>query len=165
MPNRAEFVMALGLLLGAIILVREALRLPIGWTAAGPGAGFFPFWLATGVTACAVLIFAKSLRAARAGGSGGAGRVEPFIPPGAWRPLLIAFLPMVAVIALISYLGLYLGGALYLAGYMRWVGRYRWSRIALVSTLIPLGLFLIFERWFLLPMPKGVFLEYLLYGR
>jgi len=160
MLKRPGTLMALGLVVGAVFLLREALRLPIGWTSAGPGAGFFPFWLATGVTAFAVLIFAKSLRAARAGGPG-----APFMPPGAWRPLLIAFLPMVAVVAVINYLGIYLGGALYLAGYMRWVGRYQWSRIALVSTLVPLGLFMIFEQWFLLPMPKGAFLEYLLYER
>jgi len=163
MPNRAEFVMALGLLLGAIILVREAVRLPIGWTTAGPGAGFFPFWLAAGVMLFALLILARTLRAGRVGSSRSV--VKPFIAATARRPLLIAFLPMVAVVAVIEYLGLYLGGGLYLAGYMRWVGRDRWSRIVLVSVLVPLGLFLIFERWFLLPMPKGVFLEYLLYGR
>lgn len=163
MPNRAEFVMALGLLLGAIILVREAVRLPIGWTTAGPGAGFFPFWLAAGVMLFALLIVGRTLRAGRAGSSRSV--VKPFIAATARRPLLIAFLPMVAVVAVIEYLGLYLGGGLYLAGYMRWVGRDRWPRIVLVSVLVPVGLFLIFERWFLLPMPKGVFLEYLLYER
>jgi len=155
--------MALGLVLGAIILVREAVRLPIGWTTAGPGAGFFPFWLAAGVMLFALLILARALRAGRAGASGSV--VKPFIAATARRPLLIAFLPMVAVVAVIGYLGLYLGGGLYLAGYMRWVGRDRWPRIVLVGVLVPLGLFLIFERWFLLPMPKGVILEYLLYGR
>jgi hypothetical protein len=34
-----------------------------------------------------------------------------------------------------------------------------------VSVLIPLALFFLFERWFLLPMPSGVILEYLLYKR
>ncbi len=163
MPNRAEFVMALGLLLGAIMLVREALRLPIGWTTAGPGAGFFPFWLAGGVMLFALLILGRTLRVGRAGSSTMV--MKPFIAATAWRPLLIAFLPMVAVVAVIEYLGLYLGGGLYLAGYMRWVGRHRWPRIVLVSVLVPLGLFVVFERWFLLPMPKGVFLEYLLYER
>jgi hypothetical protein len=162
MLNKAETGMALGLLLAAVILVRESLRLPIGWTSTGPGAGFFPFWLSAGVTLWAALILARSLRAGRLRA---ATESEPFIASTAWRPLLIAFIPMVAVVAVIDYLGIYLGGALYLAGYMRWVGRDRWLRIALVSVLLPLGLFLIFERWFLLPMPKGAILEYYLYGR
>ncbi|MDR7481895.1 MAG: tripartite tricarboxylate transporter TctB family protein [Armatimonadota bacterium] len=155
---RAELVVALGLVAGALLLVREALRLPIAWTAAGPGPGFFPFWLAVGVTASAVAVLVKTWRAGRRGAA-------PFIPAGAWKPLLIVFLPMVAVVALIHYLGIYLGGAVYLAGYMRLVGRHRWAQVAAVSVALPLVLFLIFERWFLMPMPKGVALEWLLYGR
>ena len=93
------------------------------------------------------------------------GRAAPFVPREAFRPLLIAFLPMVAVIAALNYLGIYLGGALYLAGYMIFVGRHHWSTVVLVTILLPLALFFIFERWFLLPMPKGLLLEYLLYGR
>jgi hypothetical protein len=48
---------------------------------------------------------------------------------------------------------------------MRLVGRHRWLSIGLVSVLVPLVLFFIFERWFLLPLPKGTILEYFLYGR
>lgn len=156
--HRAELVMALGLVAGALLLVREAMRLPIAWTASGPGPGFFPFWLAVGVTACAVAVLVRTWRAGRRRGA-------PFIPAGAWKPLLIVFLPMMAVVALINYLGIYLGGAVYLAGYMRLVGRHRWLQVAAVSAAVPLVLFLIFERWFLMPMPKGVALEWLLYGR
>ncbi len=159
--RKAETLMALALVLGAGILLREALRLPISWTGAGPGAGFFPFWLAVGVALCAVVVFVQSLRTRAAAN----GPDEPFIPTRAWKPLLIVFLPMAAVIAFIDYLGIYLGGALYLVGYMRLVGRHRATTIVLVSVLVPLILFFTFERWFLLPLPKGVLLEYLLYGR
>ena len=90
---------------------------------------------------------------------------EPFIPQRAWKPLLIVLLPMVTVIALMKWLGIYIGGGLYLAGYMRLVGRFRWPMVALISVLIPVVLFFIFEKWFLLPLPKGSLLETLLYGR
>lgn len=159
--RRAETLMALALVLGAGVLLREALRLPIAWTGAGPGAGFFPFWLALGVTICAVIVFLQSLRAPAAASSG----KTAFIPAGAWKPLLIVFLPMVAVVALIDSLGIYIGGALYLAGYTWLVGRHRWVTVVLVSVLVPLALFFLFEKWFLLPMPKGRILEYLLYER
>jgi hypothetical protein len=157
--RRAETVVALILTVGAALLVREAHRLPVGWAGSGPGAGFFPFWLAVGVGICAALIFLRSLRAPTPDNT------EAFIPPTAWKPLLIALLPMAAMIGLVNYLGIYLGGALYLAGYMRFVGRHRPAAIVLVSVLLPLSLFLIFERWFILPMPKGSILEYFLYGR
>ena len=39
---------------------------------------------------------------------------------------------------------------------MKWLGRYRWldgrSAIAIV---VPILTFLMFERWFLVPLPKG----------
>ena len=158
--RRAEMVAALVLAAGAVILVREALRLPVGWTSIGPGAGFFPFWLSIGVAISALVIVAKSVRVPAT-----PGRDTPFIRTPAWKPLLIVFLPMVAVIAALRYLGIYIGGALYLAGYMTFVGRHRWVSIILVSVLVPLALFFIFERWFILPMPKGRLLEYLLYER
>lgn len=158
--RRAETLIALGLTVGAVLLLREALRLSISWTGVGPGAGFFPFWLALGVTICAGIILVQSLRAP-VGADGG----RPFIPAGAWKPLLIVFLPMAAVVALIDYLGIYLGGAIYLAGYTWLVGRHRWFTVLLVSVLVPLSLFFLFERWFLLPLPKGSLLEYYLYER
>lgn len=158
--RRAEMVAALVLAVGAVVLVREALRLPVGWTSIGPGSGFFPFWLSIGVAIAAVVIVAKSVRVPAT-----PGRDAPFIRTTAWKPLLIVFLPMMAVIAALRYLGIYIGGGLYLAGYMTFVGRHRWVSIVLVSVLIPLALFFIFERWFILPMPKGRLLEYLLYER
>jgi len=158
--RRAEMVAALILAIGAAILVREALRLPVGWTSIGPGSGFFPFWLSIGVAVTAVVIVMKSVRVPAT-----SGRDAPFIRPTAWKPLLIVFLPMVGVIAALRYLGIYIGGGLYLAGYMTFVGRHRWISIILVSVLIPVALFFIFERWFILPMPKGRLLEYLLYER
>ncbi|HEV8338846.1 MAG TPA: tripartite tricarboxylate transporter TctB family protein [bacterium] len=159
--RRAETLIALGLTLGAVLLVREALRVSISWTSVGPGAGFFPFWLALGVTICAGIILFQSLRAP-AGANGGD---RPFIPARAWKPLLIVFLPMAAVVAVIDYLGIYIGGAVYLGGYTWLVGRHRWYTVILVSVLVPLLLFFTFERWFLLPLPKGRILEYLLYER
>ncbi|MGH2453466.1 MAG: tripartite tricarboxylate transporter TctB family protein [bacterium] len=163
--RRAETIMAAVLTLGGALFLREALRRPITWTAVGPGAGFFPFWLALGVTACAAILVMQSLRAPAAAGGG-----QPFIPAGAWKPLLVVFLPMVAVVVLIDYLGIYLGGALYLAGYTSFVGRQRWYITLLVTVLIPAALFFIFERWFLLLLPKGTILTAFLdainfYGR
>lgn len=158
--QRAERSFAVLLLVGALGLISQALKLAIAWTSIGPGSGFFPFWLTIGVGICAALIVLKSLRSPAAPGGG-----TPFIKRESVQPLLIVFLPMVAVIALLRYLGIYIGGGVYLAGYMTFVGRQRWYTVIAVAILIPLALFFIFERWFLLPLPKGALLEYLLYGR
>ena len=158
--RKAEQVMAFALLVIAAALMREATRLQISWTAIGPGAGFFPFWLSVGVGISAAIILVQSIKPA----ARNANTDEPLIPPHAWKPLMVVLLPMAAVIAFLDILGIYLGGAIYLAGYTRLVGRFRWPVVILVSLAIPLMLFLIFERWFLLPLPKGVILERILYG-
>ncbi len=160
--RKAERTMGLVLVITALVLLVEAHQLPIAWTAIGPGAGFFPFWLAVGVAITAVVILARSLRPAA---TVRPGADEAFIPATAWKPLAVVFFPMVAIILFMNYLGIYIGGALYLAGYMWLVGRHRWFSVIAVSVLIPLVLFFIFERWFLLPLPKGVLLELILYGR
>jgi hypothetical protein len=158
--RRAEIVFTVLLAVGTAILLRESLRLPVAWTSIGPGSGFFPFWLSVLAAFQVLVLIVRSVRAPVP-----PGRAAPFIERESARPLLIVFLPIIAVIALLNYLGIYLGGALYLAGYMTFVGRHRWISVLLVSVLLPLALFFVFERWFLLPMPKGMLLEYLLYER
>ncbi len=158
--RKAETVVALLLLFGAGAMVRQALDLPVTWTSIGPGAGFFPFWLSVGVLLAAAILVVQSLHPQLADRGSAS-----FIPAHAWRPLVVVLAPMVAVIAFMDLLGIYIGGAIYLAGYMWLVGRHRLVSIVLVSVLVPLVLFFIFERWFLLPLPKGVILETLLYGR
>ena len=56
---------------------------------------------------------------------------------------------------LLPGIGLYVAAAVYMAFYMRWVGRHGWPLIALVSVIVPVMAFIVFERWFLVPMPKG----------
>jgi hypothetical protein len=38
---------------------------------------------------------------------------------------------------------------------MRWVGRHSWLAVVGLAVGIPVATFLIFEKWFLVPMPKG----------
>ncbi len=65
------------------------------------------------------------------------------------------FVPSVIYVGLIGFIGIYSASALFIAVFMRWLGRFQWPTIILVSVAVPLSLFLIFELWFLLPLPKG----------
>ena len=38
---------------------------------------------------------------------------------------------------------------------MKWLGRYTWVLTLGVAIAVPLIAFLLFERWFLVPLPKG----------
>jgi hypothetical protein len=51
--------------------------------------------------------------------------------------------------------GLYLASIALIAWFMLRHGRYRILPTAAVSVGVPLLAFLVFERWFLVPLPKG----------
>ncbi len=133
------------MLVGGVVLF-DTVRLGIGWGTDGPKSGFFPFWLATiMVLTCGAII----VQAAR-GASG-----KPFVTRKQLRPVLKVLWPAAGMVALTHFAGLYVASALYLGFYMRWVGRHSWLAVMTLSVGIPVLTFWIFEKWFLVPMPKG----------
>jgi hypothetical protein len=55
----------------------------------------------------------------------------------------------------IPYLGVYVSSALLIAGFMKYFGQYSWLKSVIVAVVVPLLLFVTFEQWFLVPLPKG----------
>src|SRR5215475_12049167 len=142
----ANLVTALALIVVGGVVIADAVRLGIGWDTEGPQSGFFPFWLAVlMVTAAAVIALQAVSRTTTA----------PFVTATQLRPVLAVLAPAAAMVLLMEYLGLYVAAAVYMAFYMRWVGRHSWPTIAVLGLSVPLVTFVVFERWFLVPMPKG----------
>ncbi len=147
------------MLLGGVVLY-DAARLGTGWSTDGPRSGFFPFWLATCLVAISVAIFIQAL-------------VRPSAKPFATRQRIVPVLkvvgPLTAFVVLTdppgpwSGLGLYVAAAFYMGFYMRWVGRHHWLTVVAVSIVVPVVAFVIFEQWFLVPMPKGPLEDWLGY--
>jgi putative tricarboxylic transport membrane protein len=133
------------MLLGGVVIV-DAVRLGIGWGLEGPGSGFFPFWLAVlMVGACAgILVQAARRRDGR-----------PFVTRAAAGPVVAVLAPAAGMVIATHFMGLYVAAALYMGVYMRWIGRHPWPLTLALAVAIPVAAFLIFERWFLVPMPKG----------
>lgn len=142
----ADLVTALALIVVGGVVIADAVRLGTGWDVEGPQSGFFPFWLAVLMVAAAALI---ALQAAHRT------ITAPFVTAAQLRPVLAVLVPAAAMVVLTEYLGLYVAAALYMAFYMRWVGRHSWPAIVLLGLGVPIVTFVIFERWFLVPMPKG----------
>jgi putative tricarboxylic transport membrane protein len=131
--------------LGGIVLV-DAMRLGIGWGTDGPRSGFFPFWLALIMIVTCTVIFVQTFwRGSR----------EAFVSREQLGPVLKVILPAAAMVLLTHFVGLYVAAALYTGFYMRWVGRHSWMSVVAVALAISVISFLIFELWFLVPMPKG----------
>jgi putative tricarboxylic transport membrane protein len=134
------------------IVIYEALGLGMGWANEGPQSGFFPFWLAALLAAIGAVLFGQALLERSQ---------TPFVTRERFVPVLKVLVPLAGFIVLTdppgpwSGLGLYVAAGLYLGFYMRWVGRHPWREVLVLSTVIPVVTFLIFETWFLVPMPKG----------
>ena len=65
------------------------------------------------------------------------------------------FLPFAGYVFALGFIGIYVASALYIALFMWWFGRYPPSRGIAVGVVIATVLFLMFEVWFLVPLPKG----------
>jgi hypothetical protein len=150
----AELVTASVLmLLGAVVLF-DAVRLGFGWGPDGPRSGFFPFWLALiMVVTCAVILAQAAL----------GGRTKSFVSREQLSPVLKVLWPATAAVALMHFIGLYVASALYMGFYMRWVGRHSWVMVVVIALGVSVGSFLVFEKWFLVPMPKGPLEQWLGY--
>lgn len=146
-----ETAVALTLLALAAVVVVDSLRVGIGWADDGPRSGAFPFWIGVLLAACAGWILLGALR-----GRGG----DAIFAERAQLARVAAMLAPIAVyVAAIGPLGIYVASALLIAWFMlrhgerggRWVG----PTVAAVSLGVPLAAFMVFERWFLVPLPKG----------
>ena len=133
------------MLLGGIVLF-DAVRLGFGWGQDGPRSGFFPFWLALIMVIVCGVIFAQAAWG---------GRGKSFVSREQLGPVLKVLWPATAAVALMHFIGLYVASALYMGFYMRWIGRHSWATVLLVALGTSIGAFLVFEKWFLVPMPKG----------
>lgn len=142
----ADLIVASALMLLGGLVILDALRLGIGWGTDGPKSGFFPFWLALLMVVCCAIIFVQQWLKKTA---------RSFVESKNLGLVLKVLWPAVLAVALMEWLGLYVASALYLGFYMRWVGRHSWAAVIGLSIGIPVVTFLIFEKWFLVPMPKG----------
>lgn len=148
--RRVDAACALACLLLAVVVLGEGLRLGIGWGTDGPQPGFFLFYLGLALALCAAGVAAQAARRADA-----PLYRRPFLEARQWVPVAEVLGPAVGMVALTHLLGLYVAGGLYLGAYMRWIGGHSWALTALLTVAVPVATFLVFEVWFLVPLPKG----------
>jgi hypothetical protein len=153
-----EVVVALLLLGGSAIVISDAVRIGFGWQeGVGPAPGYFPFWVALilGISSLVTLVSAVL-------GHGGGETFVSLRPFGRVLAVLVPSLVYVGLIGGISLgpveiprLGIYVASALFIAAFMIAVGRENVLKAIAVGVAVPVALFFMFEKWFLVPLPKG----------
>jgi hypothetical protein len=69
--------------------------------------------------------------------------------------MLLMLLPTAAFTAAIFVLGIYVASVVFIAAFMVWQGQYSYFKSIAVGSGISAALFVLFEVWFMLPLPKG----------
>jgi hypothetical protein len=152
-PSKAgpahRFVEAgVGLLIGVfgIVVVIGSLKAGINWGAEGPRAGFFPFYIGIILIVSSAINLAHALKDKHAG---------LFAEWGQLGHVLSVVIPTAIYVGVMPFTGLYLASMIFIGWFMRWLGKYRWLTVAAVALGTPLITYIVFERWFLVPLPKG----------
>ncbi len=70
--------------------------------------------------------------------------------------LVLDFLFVAALyVLLVTWIGIYVSSLLFIGFFMRWLGKYSWWKVIGVSLGTVVIIYLVFEKWFKVPLPKG----------
>jgi len=135
-------------LLGAIVIV-DSVRLGFGWQEVhGPRPGYFPFYLGL------IMCVASLVNVARALMVRGADN-KTFVEVGQLKLVLSVLVPTMVYVLLVTWIGVYISSVLFIGFFMRWLGKYPWWKVVAVSVVTMVVFYLVFEKWFKVPLPKG----------
>ncbi|MDO8598430.1 MAG: tripartite tricarboxylate transporter TctB family protein [Sulfuricaulis sp.] len=143
-----EMVVAAAILVLGLVAMVDSRRVGAGWADDGPQAGYFPFYIGL------ILCFASAWTLWRTLFAG-KDITGVFVSRKKLRLVLSVFIPSVIYVAATYFIGIYVASALFIGAFMYWHGRFPWTKIVPVSLLVPVAVFLLFEVWFLVPLPKG----------
>lgn len=141
----AGVAVAAGIL--GLITVVGSLRVGIGWGDEGPMAGFFPFYIGLIIIVASIVNFANLFVGEKEYGG--------FATWDQLGKVVSVVIPTAVYVGTLPYIGIYVASGILIAGFMRWFGKYNWIKALAVGAAVPVMAFVMFERWFLVPLPKG----------
>jgi hypothetical protein len=156
----AELGMGLFFIGAGALVVNGSLEQGVGWTSTGPDSGYFPFRIGLLIAATGVFHAALAIASAVRTRHHRAQR-EIFLERGRLKPVLQVFVPMVAYVVTIRWLGLYVSSALFIAAFMAGHGGYRWRALP-TGIAISAVFYVLLEVWFKVELYKGPLVEWLL---
>lgn len=149
---------ALALMAVATVVMVSSYRLGAGWAPyIGPDSGYFPFYVALIMFLSAGVTLLQHLFSRRADKGGS------FVGRHELIRMFQVLIPTAIFSVLTIYIGIYISTVLFIGFFMMWMGKYPIHKTVPVALAIPVLLFIVFEIWFLIPLPKGPFEAWLGY--
>lgn len=133
----------------ATLVIADSWRMGTGWGDEGPQSGFFPFYVGLILLASAGTTLAANLAA------GTSRNRDAFVDRPSFGRVLGVLAPAVVFVVAANWLGLYVAAAILIAFFMRVYGSFPLASSAGLGVTIALVLFVAFEIWFVMPLPKG----------
>ena len=144
-PELAVALLLMGL---AVLVIVDSIRVGTGWSDEGPRSGYFPFYIGLALLVSSGWVALKQLLAWRRDNPAFADRSQL---GSVWAVLW----PSAVYAAAIAFLGIYLASFTLIAYFMFRHGKHRVALTMGIAAGVPLAFFLVFEKWFLVPLPKG----------
>jgi hypothetical protein len=146
-----EIVVALLFLLLGGVVAFDSYRLGARWADEGPQSGYFPFYIGLIICIASIVTLLQALTGKAAGSN------NTFVERGQLRQMLSVLVPAACYVLGIQFVGIYVASALYIAVFMVWLGKYSWFKGAVLALAASVSFFVLFEIWFKVPLPKGMF--------
>lgn len=143
-----ELAVALFLMALAVLVIVDSIRVGTGWSDEGPRSGYFPFYIGLALLVSSGWVALRQLLRWRSDNPGFADRAQLGL---VWAVLW----PSAIYVAAIDFLGIYVASFLLITYFMFRHGKHAVPLTLAVAAGVPLAFFLVFEKWFLVPLPKG----------
>ena len=144
-----ECITAVGMLALGLLVIYDSVRVGMRWVEDGPQAGYFPFYVGLLLCLTSVWNFAKVLLLDENAAP------RSFVSMTALKLILAMLVPTIVYVVLIAWIGFYAASILYIGFFMIWLGKYSWLRSTAVAASVIIAIFVLFEIWFRVPLPKG----------
>ena len=141
-----EIGVAVAMIVFGALIMYGSLQVGIGWGAEGPKSGFFPFYLGVLIILSSVMNLVTATNQ------------DPHQIFADWSQLmsvLSVVVPTAIYVVAVPWVGIYAASLVLIAVFMMWLGRYGIAMSAAVSIGVTIATYLMFEKWFLVPLPKG----------
>jgi len=146
--NLTETFVAIGIFFIGVVMMIDGSRVGSGWAFDGPMAGYFPFRTGAIICISSFVVFLRTVW-------GKHRNDKIFVTWERFKLVLKVLVPTVLYVLITHLVGIYVASAVFIAAFMRMNGGFSWLKITLINVCIIVTLFLMFEVWFLVPLPKG----------
>ena len=142
-----ELGVAVFCILFGVITIIGSVKAGSGWGPEGPKARFFPFYIGVIIVLASLVTCIQVFMESDDG--------QLFAEWGQLGQVMCVVVPTTIYTLSIPYLGIYVASIILIALFMKWLGKYPLTITAAIALGTPFAIYLFFEKWFLIPLPKG----------